>query len=121
VNPQRLFPVALLMVAAVALADTAMDLHWVGRPYFALAYLLVVPGYAVAGHLRLNPFVAVLTVAIGLSIAIGTIAAQLMLWFNVWNPAAAQIVIALPSMALLAMQTLELDPRRSRPRQTVEA
>lgn len=120
-NRQRLFPVALVIVAAVALADTATDVHWVGRPFFALAYLLVVPGYAVAGHLRLNPFVAVLTVAIGLSIAIGTIVGQLMLWVNVWNPAAAQIVIGVPSMALLTMQTIDLDPRRRLRRRTVEA
>lgn|GEM_PF-7081206 len=120
-NSQRLFPVALVGVAAVALADTALDAHWFGRPVFALVYLLFVPGYAVAGHLRLNPFVAVLTVAIALSIAIGTVAAQLMLWINVWNPAAAQIVIAVPSMVLLAMQAVELDrdPGGRLPRRTV--
>lgn len=119
-NAPRGFPVALLIVAAVALAGTALDVQWVGRPFFALVYLLLVPGYAVAGHLRLNPFVAVLTVAIGLSIAIGTIAAQLMIWVNVWNPAAAEVVIAVPSMALLAMQTAAFDLRRRLRRAPVE-
>ena len=48
-NAPRGFPVALLIVAAVALAGTALDVQWVGRPLFALGCLLLVPGYAVAG------------------------------------------------------------------------
>jgi hypothetical protein len=107
---QRLFPAGLLIVAAVALADMTLDVHWVGRPLFAVVYLLLVPGYAVAGHLRLDPFVAVVTVAIALSITIGTLTAQLLLWVNVWHPEAAQIVIGLPAMALLVMQVVALGP-----------
>lgn len=108
----RLIPVALVIITVVGLVDTAADLQWAGRPGVALLFLLIVPGYAVVGHLRLEPFVAALAVALGLSIAIGTLAAQLMLWVNIWSPGAAQLVLALPSIVLLAMQGLDLHPGR---------
>jgi uncharacterized membrane protein len=109
-TPNRLAPIALLVVACMALADTALDTQWAGRPLVALAFVLAVPGYAVVGHLRLDPFVAVVAIAIALSIAIGTIVAQLMLWLNLWNPAAAQVVMGVPSIVLLGMQLAT--PRR---------
>ena len=59
--------------------------------------------------------------AIGLSIAIGTLAAQLMLWINVWSPGAAQLVLALPSIVLLAMQAFDLRPGRASRAATVES
>lgn len=111
-TPPRPLPFALVVVSVIALADTALDLQWVGRPFVALLFLLLVPGYAVVDHLRLEPFVASLTVAIALSIAIGTLAAQLMLWINVWSPGAAQLVLALPSIVLLALPALGLHPGR---------
>lgn len=103
-TPNRLLPITLLVVACGSLADTALDTHWAGRPLLALAFVLLVPGYAVVGHLRLDPLVAVVTVAIALSITIGTIVAQIMLWLNLWNPAAAQVVVGVPAVVLLAMQ-----------------
>lgn len=120
-NGPRLVPLALAIVTLVGLADSALNLQWGGRPFVALVFLLVVPGYAVVGHLRLEPFAAALAVAIGLSIAIGTLAAQLMLWINVWSPGAAQLLLALPSIALLAMQAFDLHPGRSAPSRHAES
>ncbi|MGZ4691460.1 MAG: hypothetical protein ACXVKA_09695 [Acidimicrobiia bacterium] len=112
-SDRRLVPLALVILTVVGLADTALNLQWPGRPFVALLFLLLVPGYAVVGHLRLDPLVAAVAVAIGLSIAIGTLAAQLMLWINVWSPGAAQLVLALPSILLLLMQGFDLRPGRT--------
>jgi hypothetical protein len=111
-NDRRLLPLALIAVTVVGLVDTALNLQWGGRPFVALAFLLLVPGFAVVGHLRLEPFVVALAVAAALSIAIGTLAAQLMLWINVWSPGAAQLVLALPSIVLLLMQAFDVRPGR---------
>jgi uncharacterized membrane protein len=103
-TPSRLVPIALLVVACVSMADTALDAQWAGRPLVALAFVLLVPGYAVVGHLRLDPLVAVITIAIALSITVGTIVAQLMLWLGLWSPAAAQVVVGVPAIVLLGLQ-----------------
>ena len=108
-NVRRLLPGALIALTAIGLADTTLNLQWAGRPFIALAFLMLVPGYAVVGHLRIDPLVAALSVAIALSIAIGTFVAQLMLWINVWSPRSAQIVLALVCVVLLAMQGPALD------------
>jgi hypothetical protein len=111
-NDRRLLPLALIAVTVVGLIDTALNLQWGGRPFIALVFLLLVPGFAVVGHLRLEPLVAALAVAAALSIAIGTVAAQLMLWINIWSPGAAQLVLALPSIVLLLMQAFDVRPGR---------
>jgi uncharacterized membrane protein len=100
-DPARSGSIALAaLVGALTLAGLHLDI----RPLLAAAFLLWVPGMAAVGYLRLDDHLLAAVLSISVSIAVGTLGAELMVWTHLWHPRAAVVVLALACIVALIGQ-----------------
>jgi len=100
---------ALIALAAVATALTVTDLQWDGRTLVSVAFHLLVPGCAVVSWRKLDDPLTEVTLGVALSIAIGTGVALAMIAIDRWEPAVAQVGLAVASTPLLVPQVRGTD------------
>lgn len=74
------------------------------RTLLAVWFLLLCPGLALTGLLRLEDAWAELTLAIALSVALDTLIAGVMLYLGVWSPPAVLAIVVGLSLAGAAVQ-----------------
>lgn len=87
-----------VLVVALALADAP------GRALVAVVYLLVVPGWAVVSLLRIDEPAVEWTLALAVSITLGTVVAQGLVWAGWWSLGAALGVLAAVTTPALLVQ-----------------
>ena len=107
-------PLLLLLTGPAVLVLVAFEVPSWARAVPALTYIAVVPGLAWMRLLRLADRGTEVLLAIGLSLAIGVLVAQLMIYLHVWSSTlglAALVVIA----SLPGLVELYLGPRPGRP------
>jgi hypothetical protein len=109
---QRYLPPLLLLLAGPAvLALIVLDTPAWLRAAPVLLYACAVPGYAVVRLLRLSDLLMTALLGVGLSLALGLIVAQLMIYAHLWSPLLGlSTLVVLASMAAAA----ELLPGRWR-------
>ena len=93
-----------VLVTLVVTVMTVAGAHTSVRAVLALAFLLFVPGNAIVSEVGLDDPLAEATLAGAVSVAIATAAAMVMLWCRLWNPAAAEVVLAAVSLPFLVRQ-----------------
>ena len=93
-----------VLVTVVVTVMTVAGAHTSVRAVLALAFLLFVPGNAIVSAVGLDDPLAEATLAGALSVAIATAAAMVMLWCRLWNPAAAEVLLAVASLPFLVRQ-----------------
>jgi len=103
-------PLSLLMCGPAALALVAFDAPAELRTVPVLAYIVVVPGLAGVRLLALADRRDELLLGIGLSLALGVLVAQVMIYMDAWSPAGG--LAALVVLASLALAP-QLVPRRA--------
>jgi hypothetical protein len=88
------------LVAVLFLAGTTSPL----RAALAAAYLLLVPGWAVVGLLRLGDPHLEWPLAVATSVGLGTVVAQGLVWAGLWTPTLALALLAAVATPALALQ-----------------
>lgn len=68
------------------------------RPMLVIWFVLVCPGMAFVGLIRLPSPLFALTLSIALSCALAVVVAQAMLFAGVWNPVAGLVTLAVLTM-----------------------
>ena len=102
-KPFALRPVALLVVTAATALFFAADLESPVRVAFGLAFMLFVPGLAIAEVLGVSDTVHRLAIATGASIALETLVGLTLLYAGVFTVGRAfAIVIDVTALLLLA-------------------
>jgi len=106
-------PLLLLLSGPAVLVLMVFDAPSWARAVPVFAYIAVVPGLAWIRLLRLTDRVTELLVGIGLSLAIGVLVAQLMIYLNAWTSTLGlSMLVAIASLPALA--DLYLGPRPDR-------
>jgi hypothetical protein len=99
-TPAPIVAAAALAAAAVAFAGAPGPL----RAPVVLAFLALGPGMAFVPLLGLRDPVAVLTLALGLSLALDLVVAATMLYAGAWSPPASLAVLAAIALGGAALQ-----------------
>lgn len=103
------------LAAAAVAALTLTDATTVLRPLVTWPFLLLAPGWAFVGGRRGTDLLTRLTVALGLSVAIDILVAQVMLMTGTWSPATGVVAVLAVSAAGLALHARRaLRQRRTR-------
>jgi hypothetical protein len=93
-------PVLLLAIGVAVLALVVMRAPVAVRAAPVIAYVMTVPGLACVRLARLPDRLAEFALAIGLSLALGVVVAQAMIYLRVWSPTLGiAILIAIASIA----------------------
>lgn len=87
------WPLILLVSAAVTAAATFSDALAPLRPYLVFWFMLVCPGMAYVRLFRIRDWMAEWVLAIGLSIAFDTLVSLALLYTHNWQPALGFIVL----------------------------
>jgi len=107
-NGRALTPIAVIALALAAVALVVADAGGVARHVVVLAFLLLGPGLAVVGLLRLGDPVAELGIGIAVSVVIDGFVAGASMYAGVWSPEGFLIAVAgiaiVCSAARLALQ-----------------
>jgi uncharacterized membrane protein len=104
---------ALLILTAAAAFLTLSNSSSPVRPAVMVAFFCLVPGNALVGFLDLRPPSAALALGLGVSLALSTLCAQVMVWCGVWNPTAGLIVLVIVAAPCLVLQVL-ISPRQGK-------
>ena len=95
-----LLPLLTLLAGPAVLALIVLDTPVWLRAGPVLLYLAAVPGYALVRLLRLPDPVMTALLGVGLSLAVGIIVAQLMIYLHLWSPLLGlSTLVALASVA----------------------
>jgi hypothetical protein len=97
----------------VAPALMAADVDSPLRVAAALTLFALAPGAALAGVLAPRPAASEIVLLVGVSLAVSTVAAQLMLTLHLWSPLAGACVLAAACLPPIALQLMKLRRRRS--------
>jgi hypothetical protein len=108
-------PLLLLLCGPAVLLLVVLDAPAWLRLGPVLAYVIVVPGLAVVRLLRLADGVVEAVLGIGLSLALGVLVAQLMVYTGVWSATLGLAVLVAVGSAATALE-LYRGPLRARPR-----
>jgi hypothetical protein len=108
------FPLLLLLSGPAVLLLVVLDAPAWLRVAPVLAYVVVVPGLAVVRLLRLADTVVEAVLGVGLSLALGVLVAQLMVYAEVWSSALGLAVLVAVASAATALE-LYRGPLRGRP------
>lgn len=106
-GPDAVLPAQPAVVAGSGLAALAAVVAEVGaplQPVLVLWFVLVCPGLAVVGLLRLPSRLFALTLAVALSCALAVVVAQALLLAGAWRPMVGLLI-------LLALTTLAAVPQ----------
>ena len=101
---------AAMVVQAVVIAGWIVDAPGAVRLPFGLVYLLVVPGFALVGLLRLSDAATEVALSVAGSIALGAGTAQTLVWAGAYNQGVALYVLGVVSFAGLALQYRDTPP-----------
>lgn len=93
--------VAALVTTAALMVTMAFGVQGAVRELLALAFITLVPGWAVIGRLALEGGIRRIALAVPVSLATCTAAATTMLWLHAWRPIVLFGVLALGSAALI--------------------
>jgi hypothetical protein len=108
--PPWLWPVIIIVSTMGVGLATFEDVHSPIRPVIALWYLLVCPGMAVVRLVPIRGELAVLTLAIALSLALDTIVAGTLLYARIWSPLGSLGVLMYISLAGSVAQLIVARP-----------
>lgn len=101
---------AAMVVQAVVIVGWAVDAPGAVRLPFGLVYLLVVPGFALVGLLRLSDVATEVALSVAGSIALGVVTAQTLVWVGAYSLGVALYVLGVVSFAGLALQYRDTPP-----------
>ncbi len=101
---------AALVVQVVVLAGWAVDAPAAVRLPFGLVYLLVVPGFALVGLLRLGDVATEVALSIAGSVALGIATAQVLVWVGAYSVGVALYALGVVSFVGLALQYRDTPP-----------
>lgn len=110
------------MITALGVQAAVLVLAMAGAPFvlrlpLALLYAFGVPGFAVVGLLRLSDPTTEVALSLIASVALGTAAAQLLVWLGLYSLGATLAALAVPTtVGLLAQLRAEADAPRERRR-----
>ncbi len=102
------WPIIVMVSAAAATAAVAAPAASPVRVIVVAWFMLVCPGLAYVGLLRLNRPLAEVMLSIALSLAIDAIVAEVMALSNTWSPAAGLTVLVALSMTGAVLQLIVL-------------
>ncbi len=97
----------LIIISISALAVSLLtfsDSQSVLRPLVALWFLVVCPGEALVGLLRLGKGLTELTLAVALSLVLDAIVSEATLYFGIWSPKVSLAVLVCIAMGGVALQ-----------------
>jgi len=98
-------PVVLGLALAVAVAALLGE-HSTGRTLLVAAFLLLGPGLALVGLLEVEDPWALLALAFGLSVALDTTVALVLIYITGWDPGAGLAVLVVVSVLGSLAQTV---------------
>ena len=85
---------ALFVLGIVVLLLAVTDFHTPLRPVLTLVFFAVAPGAAIVALLRLQAdFLLEASLAIGISVVVSMVLAQVLLWTGLLSPLAAVLVV----------------------------
>ena len=100
-GPTVIVDLAALITTLALTATVAASIRGVPRIVLALAFVTLVPGWAIVGWLTPVEATRRILLAIPVSLALGGLAATISLWIHAWQPLALFSVLAFGSMALI--------------------
>jgi O-antigen/teichoic acid export membrane protein len=101
---------AALLVQVVTVGGWALDAPFALRLPFGLVFMLFVPGFALVGLLRLSDAATELAASVAVSIALGIVTAQSLVWTGTYHPGVALYVLGTVSFVGLAVQFRDVPP-----------
>ena len=101
---------AAMVVQAVVVVGWLVDAPGAVRLPFGLVYLLVVPGFALVGLLRLSDVATEVALSVAGSIALGVVTAQVLVWAGAYSLGVALYSLGVVSSAGLALQYRDTPP-----------
>ena len=101
-NERPLVDWAALLVSIACVALIGAGAHGATREWLAVVFALTVPGWIVVSRLGLADPAVEATLAVALSITIGTAVSMAAFWAHVFNPTALAAALAGASALLLA-------------------
>lgn len=107
---RRITAYCLLAVCFGTVLFVAADLDFPLRPLFVLVFVTVVPGWSLISYVNVRHVSVTWISAVGLSLSICLVFAQMLVLTHWWHPAAGVVALACGSAALLVHHVV-----RSRP------
>ena len=102
---KSLFCPILIIFSALSAAVLAwIDSGWALRPYLLFWFILICPGMAVIGLLKLNNLLSEFVLSVALSLVLGTLVAELLLLIKQWSPHAILAVLVAISIIGASLQ-----------------
>jgi O-antigen biosynthesis protein len=93
---------AVIALGCGAVGVDAIELPGVIRAIVTLVAALLIPGWAILTKLRVDGMLALFAIAVGLSLAVETLCALLLVWTALWAPGIAAIGLGAVSAAVIA-------------------
>jgi uncharacterized membrane protein len=109
-----LWPVLIILSALAISIMTFGDSQFVLRPVVALWFLVICPGKALVGVLRISEKLTELTLAVALSLVIDAVVSEALIYVGLWSPKSSLAVIVAITMSGLALQGGQAFWRRQR-------
>jgi hypothetical protein len=103
-----LWPATIVLSAAGIAVVFFAGVATPARPFLALWFLLLCPGMALVGLLRVGGVATQLSLAVALSLALDTLVAGVMVYTRTWAPAWGLIVLIAISVCGAALQVMSL-------------
>lgn len=103
---RRLAAGLALVVNALALFSAVADAHGAARLVLGLAMIVVIPGWSIMGLLRLRDPALEVGLSVAVSLALYTVAAQILMALNAWHLVGLQEAIGVLCVPLLMWQVL---------------
>ena len=99
-----LLAASIAVGGAITLLLASTDAKTIVRPFVTLAFIGFAPGAAFVWLLRGLDLPTKIVASIALSLAIGTMTAQAMIWLHAWSPTAGLVALVSLSMVGLVLQ-----------------
>jgi hypothetical protein len=100
-----------LVVNALALFSAVADAHGAARLVLGLAMIVVIPGWSIVGLLRLKDPALEIGLSVAVSLALYTVAAQILMALNAWHLGGLQEAVGVCCVPLLMWQVVAAPPR----------
>ena len=108
---RRLAAGVALVVNALALFSAVADAHGAARLVLGLAMIVVIPGWSIVGLLRLKDPALEIGLSVAVSLALYTVAAQILMALNAWHLGGLQEAVGVCCVPLLMWQVVAAPPR----------
>ena len=104
----------LLAVCVITIALVWSGLDFAVRPLVVLLFVLTAPGWALISYVNVRHLSVTWVSAVGLSLSITLILAQVLVLTHVWYPEAAVVALAAATAIPLTHHVLRSRPREDR-------